>query len=262
MKHLKSYRIFESWIDEPKFFRFNREEMTEGEYAPGKRSMWGADNFNDCLVKFGFPDKRKCIHFMDSIAFNPEYKGLYGDHTYQITVDDYSNLGWSFVVPINEWFYKGNPFHYALRSGNKLLKSIMETPYKDLVVDTFSLDDNDNKELDEMAKYLIDFGVIGTGTIEDLKKSPHYGKESLFVWTTDKVIIKKYEIKKEPKIGTYKNQPVLTKDDFINLGIEPKNIPEFYQSEFGKKVKDLSIDIPFDIKREESLNLLKKWLGE
>jgi hypothetical protein len=138
----------------------------------------------------------------------------------------------------------------------------METPYKDLGVDTFSLDDNDNKELDEITKCLLDFGVIGTGTIEDLKKSSNYGKESLFVWTTDKVIIKKYEIKKEPKVGTYKNQPALTKDDFINLGIEPKNIPEFYQSEFGKKVKDLSSDISFDIKREESLNLLKKWLGK
>ena len=218
MKYLKTYKIFESWVEEPKFFRFSREEMTEGEFTPGKRIMWGPDNFNDCLVKFGFPDKRQCVHFMDSVAFNPEYKGSYGNYTYQVTVDDNSNLGWSFVVPINEWFYKGNPFQYALRNG-----------------------------------------VIGTGTIEDLKKSPHYGKESLFVWTNDKVVITKYEIKKEPKIGTYKNQPVLTKDDFSSLGIEPKRIPDFYQSEFGKKVKGLSDDIPFDVRREESLTLLKKW---
>jgi hypothetical protein len=130
----------------------------------------------------------------------------------------------------------------------------METPYKDL--------GPYDEELDEIIKYLFDFGVIGTGTIEDLKKSPHYGKESLFVWTNDKVVIKNYEIKKEPKVGTYKTQPVITKDDFINLGIEPKRIPDFYQSEFGKKVKGLSDDIPFGVRREEALTLLKKWLGQ
>ena len=251
MRYLKTYKIFESWVEEPKFFRFSREEMTEGEFTPGKRIMWGPDNFNDCLVKFGFPDKRQCVHFMDSVAFNPEYKGSYGNYTYQVTVDDNSNLGWSFVVPINEWFYKGNPFQYALRSGNEIVKSIMETPYKDL--------GPYDEKLDEITKYLFDFGVIGTGTIEDLKKSPHYGKESLFVWTNDKVVITKYEIKKEPKVGTYKNQPVLTRDDFSNLGIEPKRIPEFYQSDFGKQVKGLSDDIPFDVRREEALTLLKKW---
>jgi hypothetical protein len=243
MKHLKSYKIFESWIDEPKFFRFSKEEMAEGEFIPGKRTMWGLDDFNTCLMKFGFPDKKQCIHFMDSIAFNPEYKGLYGNYTYQITVDDKSNLGWSFVVPINEWFYKGNPFQYALRQGNKLVNSIMETPYKDL---------GHYEQLDEVTKYLLDYEAIGTGTIEDLKNSSHYGKERLFVWTNDKVIITNYEIKKEPKVGTYKTERVLTTNDFIERGISPEDIGKFYQSELGKSVKGLS--------REEALNVLDKWI--
>ena len=243
MKYLKSYKIFESWIDEPKFFRFSKEEMVEGEFIPGKRTMWGSDDFNNCLMKLGFPDKKQCIHFMDSTAFNPEYKGVYGKYTYQITVDDKSNLGWSFVVPINEWFYKGNPLYYALRHGNRLVNSIMETPYKDLKY---------YEELDEITKYLIDFEVIGTGTIEDLKKSPHYGKESLFLWTNDKVIVTKYEIKKEPKVGTYKTERVLTTDDFIERGVSPQNIGKFYQSELGKSVKGLS--------RQEALEVLDKWI--
>lgn len=243
MKYLKSYKIFESWIDEPKFFRFSRVEMIEGEFTPSKRTMWGSDEFNDCLVKLGFPDKKRCVHFMDSIAFNPEYKGTYGSYTYQITVDDSSNLGWSFVVPINEWFYKGSPLQYALRSGNELVKSIMETPYKDLRYD---------EELDVITKYLIDYGAIGTGTIEDLKKSPHYGKESLFVWTSDKVIITNYEIKKEPKVGAYKTERVLTSDDFIERGVSAQNIGKFYQSELGKSVKGLS--------REQALEVLDKWI--
>ena len=244
MRYLKSYKLFEAWIEDIKFFRFSKEEMIEGEFIPGERTMWGLDDFNDCLIKFGFPDKKQCIHFMDSIAFNPEYKGLYGNYTYQITVDDKSNLGWSFVVPINEWFYKGNPLQYALRQGNKLVKSIMETPYKDLG----PYDD----KLDEITKYLIDFRVIGTGTIEDLKKSPHYGKESLFVWTNDKVIITNYEIKKEPKIGTYRTERTLTNDDFVSRGLLGKDIALFYQSDFGKSVKGKS--------RDESLILLDQWV--
>jgi hypothetical protein len=244
VKYLKTYKIFESWIDDPKFFRFSREKMDEGEFTPGKRTMWGPDNFNDCLIKFGFPDKKQCIHFMDSVAFNPEYKGSYGSYTYQITVDNNSSLGWSFIVPINEWFYKGSPLQYALRNGNEVVKSIMETPYKDL--------GPYDEKLDEITKYLFDFDVIGTGTIEDLKKSPHYGKESLFVWTSDKVIITNYEIKKEPKVGTYKNERVLTSNDFIERGVSPQNIGKFYQSELGKSVKNLS--------REEALEVLDKWI--
>jgi hypothetical protein len=39
--------------------------------------MIGPKDINDSLIKLGFPDKRKCIHFMDSVAFDPSYKGLY-----------------------------------------------------------------------------------------------------------------------------------------------------------------------------------------
>jgi hypothetical protein len=119
----------------------------------------------------------------------------------------------------------------------------METPYKDL---------GHYEQLDEVTKYLLDYEAIGTGTIEDLKNSPHYGKESLFVWTNDKVIITNYEIKKEPKVGTYKTERVLTTNDFIERGISPEDIGKFYQSELGKSVKGLS--------REEALNVLDKWI--
>ena len=79
MRYLKSYKLFEAWIEDIKFFRFSKEEMIEGEFIPGERTMWGLDDFNDCLIKFGFPDKKQCIHFIDSIAFNTDYKCLYGN---------------------------------------------------------------------------------------------------------------------------------------------------------------------------------------
>jgi len=248
MRYLKSYKLFEAFLNEPKFFRFSREEMPLGEWTPSKRTMWGPDNFNQCLVKWGFPDKSKCVHFMDSVAFNPDYKGTYGSYIYEISVDDKSNLGWCFVFPINDWFFKGHPFQSALRNGNQLVKSIEETPYGEL--SGFSADSD---ILDRMTKYLLDFGVIGCGTIDDLKKSPHFGKEKLFVWTEDTVIVSEYKAPvKEPKVGTYKTERVLTNDDFISRGLSGKDIATFYQSEWGKSVKGKS--------RDEALSLLDKWI--
>ncbi len=248
MRYLKSYKLFEAFVSDIKFFRFSREEISIGEYTPVKRSMWGPENFNQCLVRNGFPDKSKCVHFMDSVAFNPEYKGSYGSYIYEISVDDKSNLGWCFVFPINDWFFKGNPFQSALRNGNQLVKSIEETPYGEL--SGFSADSD---ILDRMAKYLIDFGVIGCGTIDDLKNSPHFGKEKLFVWTNDTVIVSEYKAPvKEPKVGTYKTERVLTNDDFISKGLSGKDIAAFYQSELGKSVKGKS--------RDEALSLLDQWV--
>jgi hypothetical protein len=244
-KHLKTYKMFEMWVDDPKFYRFSQVELPIGELEPVKRKMWGPEQFNQSLVKLGFPDKNKCIHFMDSLAFSPEYKGLYGDYIYQIQVDDNSNLGWCYVFPVNDWFYKGNPFQYALRKDNKLVKSIIETPYNDL--------SSSNGDEDEMAKYLLQFGIIGCGTIDDLKRSPHYGKEKLFVWTNDKVITSNYQAPiKEPKIGTYKTERLLTTDDFTSRGISTKEIGSFYQSELGKSVKGKT--------KEEALELLEQWI--
>jgi hypothetical protein len=104
-----------------------------------------------------------------------------------------------------------------------------------------------------MAKYLLQFGIIGCGTIDDLKRSPHYGKEKLFIWTNDKVITSNYQVPiKEPKIGTYKTERLLTTDDFTSRGISTKEIGSFYQSELGKSVKGKT--------KEEALELLEQWI--
>jgi len=252
MNYLK---LFEAWVENPKFFRFNREEKVEGEWTPIDRQMWGSEEFNKCLVRHGFPDKKKCIHFMDSVAFNRDYMGVYGQYIYEITVDNLSNLGWCFVCPINDLFYKGNSFYESLRQGNLLLASIMETPFKDLSV--FTEGDVDlRSELNEMVKYLFEFNLIGSGTIEDLKKSPHWGKEKLFVWTNDKVNIKKIDsptkINKVTK--SYKNEPVINSEDFLSKGIQSKEIGQFYQSEFGKTLKREQLG------KEEALRLLDEWV--
>ena len=97
-----------------------------------------------------------------------------------------------------------------------------------------------------------------------MKKSKFFGKQKLFVWTNDDVIVKKFnEPKKEQK--PYKNEPLLVKDDFKRLGIPSENIAQFYQSDFNKKIKRLQdrfVENPnkFDMFKEEALRLLSEWI--
>jgi hypothetical protein len=247
----------------------------EGWYSPSNRRMIGPDSFNDCLVKAGFPDKQKCVHFMSESSYDPGYAGLYGKNLFQVIIDDQSKLGWCFVTPINNWFYKGHHILNALGK-NELVDEIMKSPFADIDTNPDMYDDEykdddtvvDDSEfqqrLDEALKYMLDFGVIGTGTIEYLKKSPHYGKYNLYVWSNDKVYIKKYvngkTKEKEIESKPYKNQPVLNTNDFANKGIRPDEIGKFYQSECGKKIQKLQTTFDFDLRREEALKLLDQWI--
>ena len=257
---MRYIKLFEKFIEEPKFYRFNQFDLLvdkgEMQFSPKLRKMVGPENVNRVLVKNGFPDKHRCIHFMDSLAFNPDYKGLYGNFIYEIQIDDKSKLGWSFFFPINDWFYKGSPFYHE--RNNPDIQDLLNSEYKDL---NYPYDDQG--DLDKMAEYCIEYEVIGTGTIEDLKKSKFFGKQKLFVWTDSDVIIKKCDKKKESR--PYKNEPLLVKDDFKRLGISSENIGQFYKSDFNKKIKRLQdklVENPskFDIFKEEALRLLEEWI--
>jgi hypothetical protein len=259
MKYLK---LFEKFIEEPKFYRFNKFDLLGSEESlqltPKYRKMVGPENINDVLVENEFPDKHKCIHFMDSLAFSPDYKSLYGDFIYEIQIDDESKLGWSFFFPVNDWFYKGNPFYHE--RNNPVVQDLLNSEYKDL---HYPYDD-EHGDLDKMAEYCLEYEVIGTGTIEDLKKSKFFGKQKLFVWTNDDVIVKKWsQPTKEPK--PYKTKPLLTKEDFERLEVPSKKIADFYSSELGKNIRKFSDRLvvdpnKYDMFREESLRLLKDWI--
>lgn len=246
MKYLKSYKLFEAFSEDIKFYRFSKVEIPEGEFTPQTRTIWGSKEFNQTLVSLGFPDKSQCVHFMDSLAFNPEYKGLYGENIYEIKVDDMSKLGWSFVVPINDWYYKGNTLYQARRQKNPVIEEIMKTEFG-------SGEFIDEKSIDEVANFLIEFGVIGTGTLQDLKNSRFFGREKVFVWTTDTVLVSKYvKPEKVGKPGVYKSEKVLDAEDFVNRGLTKADIGKFYSSEIGKSVKGST--------REKALYLLDEWI--
>ncbi len=251
MKYLK---LFEAFVSDVKFYRFSKEDFLDGQdestYQPKSRQTWGYPQFNEYLVNLGFPDRTKCIHFMDTMAFNSgeldNYKNLYGHWVYEIEVDENSNLGWSFCLVVNDWY-----FHYYLHKldGNPVVEDVRNY--------VSSLETQDEQEITNLRiDYVIERGIIGTGTLQDLKNSPFYGKQPVFVWTTDdvkmKVIDSPKKISKDPK--SYKNEPVINSEDFLSRGIQSKEIGQFYQSEFGKTLKREQLG------REEALRLLDEWV--
>jgi hypothetical protein len=62
MKYLK---LFEKFIDEPSFYRFNKTDILGQEDSrtifPRERLMVGPENVNDVVVKNGFPDKKSAF---------------------------------------------------------------------------------------------------------------------------------------------------------------------------------------------------------
>lgn len=262
---MRYIKLFEKFVNDVKFYRFNHNELlgeeSEKELTPSLRNMIGTDEFNEALVKVGFPNKKKCIHFLDSNAFDPSYKNIYGRNIYNIEIDDQSKLGWSFYQPINEWYYL-KEFKFRTLDPS-LLKEIEETTPIDVDYD----DPNTNE--DSLIKQsvmriekVMEYNFIGFGTIEDLKKSPLFGKVPLFVWTEDKVLVRKWkeEIKEGPK-GDYKSEPILKKEDF------PDNeaIANFYKSDSGKKAKGLqnnfnTVKTNYEAFRKEAIRLLNGWI--
>lgn len=193
MKYLKSYKLFESLVEDITFLRMSHIDMLagkqEGWFEPIERRMIGSQVVNNSLVKYGFPDKERCVHFMSENSYDFGYSVIYGKNLFQVIVDDHSKLGWSFVFPINDWFYKGsNSLKNARRNGNELVLSLDKTEYSGLEID---LETGEN--VNETINCLLDCEAIGYGSIEDLKNSNNYGKFKLYVWTEDKVYLKKYK---------------------------------------------------------------------
>lgn len=278
MKYLK---LFEVFIDEPKFYRFNQTDLLGQEdsmqLSARQRTMVGPENVNSVLVKNRFPDKKNCIHFMDEKAFDPKYKTIYGRFIYEVKIDDTSKLGWSFFIPVNDWFYKGYPYNHLTRYPEKLPDVVKDLLYSEYGNLDYPYDDTDDFEdspimrksfnLEKMADYLQEYKIIGTGTIEDLKRNELFGKYPVFVWTNDDVIIKRYvEPAREPREARpYKNRPLLTEEDFTNNGVSSEKIKDFYSSDAGRSLRRLQMRAnenpdKFSEFKEEALSVLKVWI--
>jgi hypothetical protein len=259
---MRYIKLFEKFVNDVKFYRFNHNDLlgeeSEKELTPGMRNMIGTDEFNEALIRVGFPNKKKCVHFLDSNAFDPSFKNLYGKNIYNIEIDDQSKLGWSFYHPINEWYYLTG---FKFRN---LDSSLLDEISKASPIDVYYDEENTTEESVinqsvERIKKVMEYNFIGFGTIDDLKKSPLFGKVPLFVWTEDKVLVKKYL--KEVKPTEYKSQPLLTPEDFPSKEL----MANFYKSDSGKKIKVLQNNFNtkktnYDAFRSEAIKILNDWL--
>lgn len=262
---MRYIKLFEKFVNDVKFYRFNHNDLlgeeSEKELTPGMRNMIGADEFNEALVRVGFPDKKKCVHFLDSNAFDPGFKSIYGRNIYNIEIDDQSKLGWSFYQPINEWYYLTG---FKFRN---LDSSLRDEISKSSPIDVYYDEENTTEEsvINQSVvriKKVMEYNFVGFGTIEDLKKNSLFGKVPLFVWTEDKVLVKKWkeEIKEVSK-GEYKSQPILTPEDFPSKEL----MANFYKSDSGKKINGLQNNFNtkktnYDAFRSEAIKILNDWL--
>ena len=187
MKHLKT---FESYVENPIFFRFSKTnilgDQQSAEISPRMNEyMVGDPRFIQILSNFGFPNLMNCIHFMDKITFDQGsfYKNLYGDYTYKVIIDDNSNLGWSFMTPVHDWWYKSNPYNHLKREKDSV-KELDMTGYGKV-----NFEQSTDNEVEDEIKKLVDFGFIGSGHLSDLMSSNLWGKEKVFIWCSDKVKI-------------------------------------------------------------------------
>jgi hypothetical protein len=101
----------------------------------------------------------------------------------------------------------------------------------------------------EYQQQLIDSGMVGSLSYEELIQMSKESGDTLHVWTESPCLHKK--IKKETK--AYKSEPLLKDEDFTERGMDNQKRSSFYK-EHGREVKDLP--------REEALKILDKWCSK
>lgn len=201
MRYIKLFENFSS----VKFLRFSHSEIPEGELTPTLRRKYqeidedteGVYEWTKKLVENGFPDNKVAIHFMtDDTAEREKLRAsLYGKYKYEIELKDPNQkIGWTFMWPINEWFYKphmylGGATVLGPKSGEG--KEALSMLSKIDHLKSVRYDHLTPEDCDEIAKALLESGLIGFGTMNDLMSSKLYNKENLFVWTSNTVIVKK-----------------------------------------------------------------------
>ena len=200
MRYIKLFENFSS----VRFVRFSKTEIPEGELTPTLRRKYqeidedneGVYEWTKKLVENEFPDNKVAVHFMtDDTAERESFRAsLYGKYKYEIELKDPNQkLGWTFMWPINEWFYKTHMYlggATVLGPKSSEGKEALSMLYKIDHLKSVRYDDLTPEDCDEMAKALLESGLIGFGTMNDLMSSKLYNKENLFVWTSNTVIVK------------------------------------------------------------------------
>ena len=232
----------EEYIDDPKSRNVRIGESNDEDYR----------EFLFNYSRLGIPDPTKSVHmYFNPSGFSLNQLDNFGK-TYNVIPQEGSTFGfnkelrngglgstWWFVRDVVKDFLGKDSHEYRFPSYYE---------NKDLFI----------KAITKYQKDLIDGGVVGKLTYDELIKMSKEEGKPLQVWTESPCLHKRVQKEvKDPK--PYKNEPVLTKSDFENAGITPEQIPQFYESDFGRKIKRFKEAAPYELRREEALRLLNSW---
>jgi hypothetical protein len=275
MKTMKYLKLFEQFTEEDtdKFPDVFNNSLLRGvnidkdEYIddpkPRKVSIGPSDDrdYIEFLInysKLGIPDPTKSVHmYFKPGSKEKEMFSHYGK-AYQVIPEEGAIFGFNKELRNGGL---GSTWWFVERTAKRFLGEYVASQYSN----GYKFPDYyENKDLfiEEITKYqkdLIDAKVVGKLTYDELKEmSQNYDGETLHVWTESPCLHRRVEkVKQEPK--TYKNEDLLTSSDFEEIGVTSEQIPQFYQSDFGKKIGRFKETASYDLRREEALKLLRSW---
>jgi len=224
MKYLKLFESFQSNFPDvfnKTLVRGSRVDKDEFIDNPSQRKVHLGDmsydeNYRKFMTnwstEFGIPDPTKSVHMF----FRP-------------TDNNYDRFGTAFEIIPQEGARFG--FTKQIDSGGLGQLFFKNWDYLPIV---------------EYQQQLIDSGMVGSFTYEELIQMSKEGGDTLHVWTESPCLHKK--IKKEPT--GHKSEPILKDLDFADRKMDNQMRAKFYKSH-GKEVRDLP--------REESLKILDEW---
>lgn len=233
----------DEYIDDPKLRKVRIGDSDEEHYR----------EFLKNYSKLSIPDPSKSVHmyFRANIKDN---ESSYGN-LYNIIPKKDAIFGFCKHLKYGNGTL-GNTYFGVNRIAKEYFNEDIDI-FDDYFTDYYEDESKYLEEVTEYQKKIIDIGLVGVLTYDELIKMSKEEGETLQVWTESPCLHKKIlKPLKEPK--PYKSEPVLTDDDFKELGIDNKGRSEFYK-QHGKEINNSNMAV--GRRRKIALDLLKKWIS-
>jgi hypothetical protein len=244
----------EEYIDDPKLRRVSIGDSNNEDY----------NYFLNNYKKLGLQNPTKSVHFVLNSNVYKFNTNRYGNPYKPIPE---KNAKFSFNKELRNgglgstwWHVEGVLRDFTNLSKDDIEKYDKSFGHYDLYYDNI---DEFNRLMNEYQKILIDNGVVGNLSYDELLDLANNSDETLQIWTESPVLHKMIKYDTEKKPNSYKNKPILTKQDFVDLDIDPRLIGDFYKeySNIFKRFQNELDSKPerFDLIRQEALDMIKKW---
>lgn len=236
----------DEYIDDPKSRKVSIGDSDDDDYR----------EFLSNYSKLGIPDPVKSIHmYFKPGSSQREMLNYYGK-AFNVIPQEGATFGFNKELRNGGlgstwWFVERTAKDFLSKDVASKYSNGYEFPHYDEDKDLFI------EAITKYQKDLIEGGVVGELTYDELMKMSKEEGEPLQVWTESPCLLRRVK-KVEKETKPHKNEPLLTKSDFENIGVASEQIPQFYQSEFGKKIGRFK-ETSYDLRREEALKLLKSW---